>query len=114
MTTVSMPPQTPAGLPADGEVSPRSRSVKLRSYLVLLVLGALVPLVAFSVFMVILYQRHEERRVEPSLTGTARALARAVHRGVGRTISGLRAPAASGHLDQDGGPRTLDQPGARL
>ncbi|HEU5322682.1 MAG TPA: cache domain-containing protein, partial [Methylomirabilota bacterium] len=73
--------------------------MRLRSHLVALVVVALLPLVLFSVIVVVLLARHEREATERGLQSTVRALAVAVDSMVGDSITTLRALATSEHLD---------------
>jgi uncharacterized membrane protein len=55
----------------------------LQSHLITLVLMALLPLVLFSVFMVLMFAQEERRTTERGMRKTVRALALAVDRVVG-------------------------------
>ncbi len=76
----------------------------LRSHLIMLVLAALLPLMLFSVCMVLEFAREERRTTERGMRETARALALAMDREVGEVqaalgILALSRPLAAGDLE---------------
>jgi len=76
----------------------------LRSHLIMLVLAALLPLVLFSVYMILEFAREERRTTERGMRETARALALAMDREVGEVqaalgILALSRPLAAGDLE---------------
>ena len=76
---------------------------RLRSHLIMLVLAALLPLVLFSICMIIGFAQGERRTAERGMRETARALALAVDREVGEVhaalgILSLSRPLAAGDL----------------
>ncbi len=73
--------------------------MKLRTCLVLLVLGALLPLLAFATIMVVLYERHEVAAVGDGLRDMARAVSVDVDRELASSTTTLSALAASEYLD---------------
>jgi len=73
--------------------------MKLRGHLVTLVLGALTPVLIFSVVMVILFWREERRAIEQGMRETARALVVAIDREVNGSIIAMEALATSRALD---------------
>jgi PAS domain S-box-containing protein len=79
--------------------------MKLRSHLLLLVLGAILPVLVFSGLMVVLFARQERLAAERGLVDTARALAVAVDREIETSLFTLQALAASETLDGDDLPR---------
>src|SRR5207245_3034383 len=62
---------------------------RLRSHLIMLVLAALLPLVLFSICMIIGFAQGERRTAERGMRETARALALAVDREVGEVHAAL-------------------------
>jgi PAS domain S-box-containing protein len=66
-----------------------------------LVAGALLPLLAFSVLMVARSARQELDAVQNGLRGTSRAMALGVDRELGRSVAALQLLASSDHLDKD-------------
>src|SRR5262245_13986305 len=75
----------------------------LRAHLIMLVLAALLPLVLFSVCMIIGFAQGERRTVERGMREIARALALAVDREVGEMhtalgVLALSRPLAAGDL----------------
>ncbi|MGH7278989.1 MAG: cache domain-containing protein, partial [Candidatus Rokuibacteriota bacterium] len=73
--------------------------MRLRAHLVTLVLAAAVPVVIFSIIMVVLFARQERDAMARGLSETARALVVALDRDLTMAISSLEALAASEHLD---------------
>jgi signal transduction histidine kinase/ActR/RegA family two-component response regulator len=73
--------------------------MKLRTYLVLLVLGAVLPLLAFATIMVVFYERHEVAAVEDGLRDMARGVSVDVDRELASSTTTLFALAASEYLD---------------
>jgi signal transduction histidine kinase/ActR/RegA family two-component response regulator len=73
--------------------------MKLRTYLALLLWGALLPVVVFSAVMIALFAQQQQRAVEEGLLDTARALAVAVDRALDSAINTLEALATSRPLD---------------
>jgi PAS domain S-box-containing protein len=82
--------------------------VRIRSHLVLLLLGILIPILVFSGVMLVLFNRHTRAATEQGLVETARALSVAVDQQVMASLSVLRALAASEHL-QKGNLREFDR-----
>jgi PAS domain S-box-containing protein len=72
--------------------------MKLRSHLVVLVLVVLVPVLAFSAILLVLFARHERTAIEGGLRETTRAVALAVDRHLASSIATLEAVGASEHL----------------
>jgi len=72
--------------------------MKIRSQLVLLVVGMLVPMLVFAGGMLVLFNQHTRDATERGLVETARALSVAVDQQVGASISTLEALATSEHL----------------
>ena len=75
----------------------------LRSHLIMLVLAALLPLMLFSVGMILEFAREERRTTERGMRETARVLALAMDREVGEVqaalgILALSRPLAAGDL----------------
>ena len=64
-----------------------------------LTLGAFVPLLVFSVLMVVLFSRQERTVMERGLRDTTRALSLAVERELARSVTTLEALATSAALD---------------
>ncbi|MBI1727059.1 MAG: PAS-domain containing protein [Candidatus Rokubacteria bacterium] len=75
--------------------------MRLRSHLVALVAGVLLPLMAFSVVMVFLVNRHARTATEAGLQETARALSVAVDQEVRAAIAVLRILAGSDDMQAD-------------
>ena len=71
----------------------------LRWYLVIVVIGAMVPLVAFTTLVVVRLSGYERAAVERDLVETATALATDLDRSVRATVSTLEAMAQSRDLD---------------
>lgn len=80
--------------------APRARP--LRFHLLALTLGALVPVVAFSVLLVYRVTGQERAEAEQRLVERARLLADAVDRELSATMRTLEALAAAEHLDEAG------------
>ena len=57
-------------------VGPKVRPTKIRSRLVLMILGTLIPILAFSGFMLVAFNRQTRHATERGLVETARALSR--------------------------------------
>ncbi len=76
-----------------------TRSTSLNSYLSRLIIGGLAPLLIFSVFMMVLFARHEQANRKRGLEDTARALALAVDQQIESSITNLEALATSEPLD---------------
>jgi PAS domain S-box-containing protein len=76
-----------------------SYPVSLNSYLFRLIIGALGPLLIFSVFMMILFARQEQDNRRRGLESTARALALAIDQEIKSSITNLEALATSEPLD---------------
>ncbi|HEX7230458.1 MAG TPA: hypothetical protein VF452_08685, partial [Candidatus Binatia bacterium] len=71
----------------------------LNAYLVRLIFVGLVPILVFSVFMMVLFARQEQANRQRGLEDTARALALAIDREMDSSITNLRALATSESLD---------------
>ncbi|HEY7521471.1 MAG TPA: ATP-binding protein [Methylomirabilota bacterium] len=71
----------------------------LRWYLVIVVIGAMLPIVAFTTLLVVRLSAYERSAVERDLVETATALATDLDRSVRATVSTLEAMAQSPHLD---------------
>jgi PAS domain S-box-containing protein len=82
--------------------------MRIRSHLVLLLLGILIPILAFSSVMLVMFNRHTRVATEQGLVETARALSIAIDQQVMASLSVLRALAASEHL-QKGNLREFDR-----
>jgi PAS domain S-box-containing protein len=78
--------------------------VRIRSHLVLLFLGILIPILAFSGVMLVLFNRQTREATEQGLVETARALSVAVDQQVLASLSVLRVLAASEHLQKGNVP----------
>jgi len=76
-----------------------SRPVALNAYLNQLIIGALVPLLLFSIFMMVLFARQEQASRRRGLESTARALVLAVDQEIKSSITTLQALATSESLD---------------
>ncbi len=74
--------------------------MRIRSHLVLLFLGILIPILAFSGVMLVLFNRHTRAATERGLVETARALSVAVDQQVLASLSVLRVLAVSEHLQR--------------
>jgi PAS domain S-box-containing protein len=85
--------------PAVPSREPRRWSV--RSHLIALVAGALLPLLGFSVLMVTRSARQEFGALASGLRGASRALALGVDRELGRSVAALQLLASSDHLNDD-------------
>ena len=72
----------------------------LRTYLLTLTAGAVVPVLCFAVYLTIGLSRTEQGAVERGLIDTAAALASGVDRELASTMTTLEALAASEHLDR--------------
>ena len=72
--------------------------MKLRAHLGLLILGTLLPMVAFSGAMLVWMHRQTRAATERGLLDTARAVAVAVDREHSGTIAALKVLATSEHL----------------
>ena len=81
-------------------VGPRVRPTKIRSRLVLMILGTLIPILAFSGFMLVAFNRQTRGATERGLIETARALSVAVDQHVSASMSVLQALATSEHLQK--------------
>jgi len=75
--------------------------LSLRWYLVIVVIGAMLPLVTFTTLVVVRLSRYERAAVERELVETATALATDLDRSVRATVSTLEAMAQSPALDGD-------------
>jgi signal transduction histidine kinase/CheY-like chemotaxis protein len=73
--------------------------LSLRWYLVIVVIGAMLPLVAFTTLVVVRLSAYERAAVERDLVETATALAADLDRSVRATVSTLEAMAQSPSLD---------------
>ena len=71
----------------------------LNGYLVRLIFVGLVPILVFSVFMMVLFARQEQANRRRGLEDTARALALAIDREIDSSITNLQALATSESLD---------------
>ncbi|MGH7854905.1 MAG: ATP-binding protein, partial [Candidatus Binatia bacterium] len=76
-----------------------SRPIALNAYLNRLIIGALVPLLIFSIFMMVLFARQEQASRRRGLESTARALVLAVDQEIESSITTLEALATSESLD---------------
>lgn len=79
--------------------------LRVRSHLVLLVLAALLPSIAFSVGIITLFSRQEQEHVQRGLIETARALAVAVDAELNGAVLMLETLGASRALDTSDLPR---------
>jgi signal transduction histidine kinase/ActR/RegA family two-component response regulator len=75
------------------------RRFSLRWYLVIVVVGAMLPIVAFTTLVVVRLSTYERTAVERDLVDTATALATDLDRSVRATVSTLEALAQSRELD---------------
>jgi PAS domain S-box-containing protein len=73
--------------------------LKLRAHLLALTLGAFIPLLAFSVVMVVLFTQQERAAIQRGVRDTARALSLALDRDLLRSLTSLEALATSKALD---------------
>lgn len=76
-----------------------SEPTALNAYLVRLIFVGLVPILVFSVFMMVLFARQEQANRRRGLEDTARALALAIDREMESSITNLQALATSESLD---------------
>ena len=76
-----------------------SRPIALNSYLTRLIVGALGPLLLFSIFMMVLFARAEQDNRKRGLESTARALMLAVDQELKSSVTTLEALATSEPLD---------------
>ena len=76
-----------------------SLPIPLNSYLIRLIVGALGPLLVFSIFMMVLFARQEQANRRRGLEGTARSVALAVDQEIRSSISNLEALATAEPLD---------------
>src|SRR5688572_15073920 len=81
-------------------VGPTLRPTKIRSRLVLLIVGTLIPILASCGFMLVAFNRHTRDATERGLVETARALSVAVDQHVSASMSVLDALATSEHLQK--------------
>ena len=72
--------------------------MKLRAHLGILILGTLLPMVAFSAAMLVWVHRQTRAATERGLIDTTRAISVAVDHNLGATVAGLKLLAASEHL----------------
>jgi signal transduction histidine kinase/FixJ family two-component response regulator len=72
--------------------------MKIRSRLLLLMLGTLIPIIAFSGVMLVLFNRQTRAATEKGLVETARALSVEVDQQISASISGLEGLSTSEHL----------------
>src|SRR5207245_733312 len=70
------------------------------SHLGIVMLGALLPMVAFSTAMLLWVHRQTREATERGLVDTARAVSVALDREIGGTIAALRVLGASEHLER--------------
>src|SRR5688572_5482770 len=75
------------------------RPTTLNSYLIRLIIAGLVPLLCFSVFMMVLFARQEQADRQRGLKDTARALALAIDQEIESSVTNLTALATSEPLD---------------
>ena len=75
------------------------RPTTLNSYLIRLIIAGLVPLLCFSVFMMVLFARQEQAERQRGLKDTARALALAIDQEIESSVTNLTALATSEPLD---------------
>src|SRR3990170_1506508 len=73
--------------------------MKLRSYLIALVVVAVLPVVIFSGVMIYIAYQDQRDDIERGIMDTARALSAALDREFLVSIQSLKVLAASGHLD---------------
>ncbi len=76
-----------------------AQPISLNSYLIRLIIGALGPLLVFSIFMMVLFARQEQANRSRGLEGTARSVALAVDQEIASSITNLEALATSEPLD---------------
>jgi PAS domain S-box-containing protein len=84
-------------LPGFGSVF--SRPIELHSYLIRLIVGALGPLLVFSIFMMVMFARQEQANRKSGLESTSRALSLAIDQEVKSSLTNLEALATSEPLD---------------
>jgi PAS domain S-box-containing protein len=77
-----------------------SRPLSLHSFLTRLIVGALGPLLIFSIFIMILFARQEQANRRRGLEDTTRALALAIDQEIESSITNLEALATSEQLDE--------------
>src|ERR1700740_3455780 len=70
-------------------------AMKIRSHLLLLVLGVVVPILAFSTVMTVVFWREQRHALEQRYLDRARAMAIALDRELDGTIRALQVLAAS-------------------
>ncbi len=73
--------------------------MKLRSYLIALVIASLLPVLIFGGVMIVLFGKQQQAAVEDGLLNTARALSHAVDYEFGAWIASLKGLATSEHLE---------------
>lgn len=76
-----------------------SQPISLNSYLTRLIIGALGPLLVFSIFMMVLFARQQQADRRRGLENTARSVALAVDQEINSSIANLEALATSEPLD---------------
>lgn len=76
-----------------------TRPLSMHSFLTRLIVGALGPLLVFSIFIMILFARQEQANRRRSLEDTTRALALAIDQEIESSITNLEALATSEPLD---------------
>jgi hypothetical protein len=75
--------------------------MKLRSYLIALVIAALLPLVIFAFTVIVVFSREQRANLDRSLVDTARALSLAVDRELDASIRSLQVLATSEQLQAE-------------
>src|SRR5678816_3611395 len=76
-----------------------SEPTALNAYLVRLIFVGLVPILVFSVFMMVLFARQEQTNRQRGLKDTTRALALAIDQEIESSVTNLTALATSEPLD---------------
>src|SRR5437870_13641119 len=80
------------------EASRVDTGMKLRAHLAVLILGTLLPMVAFSAAMLVWVHRQTRAATERGLVDTAHAMSVAVDHQLGATFAALKLLATSDHL----------------
>src|SRR5918911_4384520 len=78
--------------------SSKNPEMPLRRHLVLLVLGAVAPILAFAIWTVVTLNAERRTSIERGLRDTTAALAIAIDRELGATLTALEALGASADL----------------
>lgn len=86
-----------------------SAKLKLRSYLIPLVVASVVPVIVFSAIMILVDSRTQTKRLQQNMVNTTRALALALDGKLQASFSALRVLATSEHLDRGNLKQLYDQ-----